>query len=357
MTRRSSPWGTVAFLLSAASLSGCAQNIVLEDQIDGGGTSPANDGSFGDGHCFGGLPLQFTPAAPEVVIALDRSTAMNEPFGNDPSQLSSAIETLDAQVLRFTQTQNSPPLIRFAFIDFPDTANDCNGTLGCCSNDVTPIASLAAFEAATGGACSPANSCLASAQRPTANALSKAQAFLSNDPQPGQHYVLLVTDGPPTGCNAMGMDCTDALGALSKSVQTTIVSIGGDASPAGCLLNLASAEGAQGPPFYYAASTPNQLTMMIASITNLMAEDACRLDLSTPANAPDQLSVVFQSTQSTQSTFVPRDVSHSNGWDINGNGSRLTLYGPACTALVQNGAGSFQILDGCSGGHGGQSAF
>jgi hypothetical protein len=336
-----------AFVLLVASISACAQTVVLEEPGADGGTLSSSDGSASDGRCFGNQGQQFTvtPESPEVVVALDRSTAMNEAFGNDTSQLSSALEALDAQVFLFTQAQTGQPLIRFAFVDFPDIANDCNATVGCCSSDVTPTASLAAFEAVTTCNDMP-NTCFQAAQRPTANALSKAQAFLGNDSLPGQHYVLLVTDGPPSGCDMLGTDCTDALGALSKSVQTTIVSIGGDTSPAGCLLNLASAEGGQGAPFYYTAASPNDLTTVLATVINTMAQGACRLDLSTVPSAPDQLSVMFEGTP------VLRDVNHNSGWDLNGSGSRLTLYGTACQELVQNG-GTFGLLisDGCSGGH------
>jgi hypothetical protein len=348
--------GGFAFPLLTLSICSCAQTVVLEDQIADGGMISSGDGSATDGRCSGGQGQQLTvtPESPEVVVVLDRSTAMNEPFGNDASQLSSALEALYAQVSFFTKAQNGQPLIRFAFIDFPDIAVDCSATDGCCSSDVTPTTSLPAFEAASSGCEGAPNNCLQAAQRPTADALSKAQTFLGNDQQAGQHYVLLVTDGPPGGCNMSGNDCTDALGTLtlSRSAQTTIVSIGGDTSPAGCLLNLASAEGGQGAPFYYTASSPNELTNVLATIVNTMAQGACRLDLSTVSNAPDQLSVLFDGMP------IPRDVNHNNGWDLNGSGSRLTLYGSACQGLVKNGS-TFGLLisDGCSGGHGGQPSF
>jgi len=348
----------LAFLLAGASVWSCGQTVVLEDQIADGGTSSPKDGSSSDrsssdsssndARCFGNPPpLFFNQETPEMVIALDRSSAMSDPFGGDPSQVYSALNALRPEVLRFSaQAPNSQPLIRFAFVDFPDNAPNCNAAPNCCSSDVTPTTSDSAFEAAA--VCNPPRDCSQAPQRPTAYALSRSQNFLQIEPQTGQRFVLLVTDGPPSGCSTSGRDpCGDAItqvGSLSNSgIKTIIVSIG-DGSNASCLLDLASVEGAQGAPFFYPASSPNDLTAALATIVSNVAQGACRLDLTTMPIAPDQISVLFNGV------LVPRDIN--NGWSLGGNGgSRLMLNGMACQELIQEGSFGIKISDGCSGGH------
>ncbi len=348
----------LAFLLAGASVWSCGQTVVLEDQIADGGTSSPKDGSSSDGsssdsssndaRCIGNPPqLFFNQETPEMVVALDRSSAMNDPFGGDASELISALNALRAEVLHFSaQTPSGLPLIRFAFVDFPDSAPDCNAAPNCCSSNVTPTTSDSAFEAAA--VCNPPRDCSQAPQRPTAYALSRAQSFLEIEPQTGQRYVLLVTDGPPSGCSASGRDpCGDSItevGSLANSgIKTIIVSIG-DVSNASCLLDLASVEGAQGVPFFYPASSPHDLTIALSTIVSNVAQGACRLDLTTMPLDPEQISVLFNGVS------VPRDIN--NGWSIAGNGgSRLMLAGVACQQLIQDGTFGLRISDGCSGGH------
>lgn len=347
-----------AFLLVGASASSCGQTVVLEDQIADGSSSrdgSSSDGSSSDASCSGNPPpLFFTQEIPEIVIALDRSSAMNDPFGGDPSQLYSALNALRAEVLHFgAQTSNGQPIIRFALLDFPDTAPYCNAALNCCSSDVTPIASDSAFLAAAPPVCNPPNDCSQAPQRPTAYALSKAQTFLEIEQPTGPRYVLLVTDGPPSGCSTPPKDpCGDAItqvGLLSNSgIKTIIVSIG-DGSNTSCLLDLANVEGAQGAPFFYPASSPSDLTTALSTIVGTAAQGACRLDLTTMPLGPDQISVKFNTDT------VQRD--NNNGWSLGGNGgSRVTLNGAACQKLIQDGTFGLTVSDGCSGGHfGGQT--
>ncbi len=352
---RSSLDSAFAFLLVGASISSCGQTVVLEDQIADGSSSrdgSSSDGSSSDASCSGNPPpLFFNQEIPDIVIALDRSSAMNEPFGGDPSQLYSALNALRAEVLYFgTQTSNGQPIIRFALLDFPDSAPYCNAALNCCSSDVTPIASDSAFLAAAPPVCNPPNDC---SQRPTAYALSRAQTFLEIEPPTGSRYVLLVTDGPPSGCSTD--PCNDAItqvGSLSNSgIKTIIVSIG-DGSNTSCLLDLANVEGAQGPqgaPFFYPASSPSDLTAALSTIVGTAAQGACRLDLTTMPFGPDQISVKFNG--------VPVQRDNNNGWSLGGNGgSRVTLNGAACQKLIQDGTFGLTVSDGCSGGHfGGQT--
>ena len=363
---RTSLGGELAPLFLAVLFCACGRTVVLEDQqFDGGtaqdsttslgdGSSSLADASSSDGHCSDNQspPLQFTPASPELVVALDRSMAMNAPFGGDPSQLSSALDALGAQITKLSAPfQSNQPTIRFAFIDFPDVASDCSVAAGCCSSDVMSTTNYAAFKAAAYPTCSPMNGCIQFSERPTAYALSKAQDFLNSQAQTGPRYVLLLTDGPPNGCSPSSRDCSDAIEQIgqlnSLGVQTTIVSIAADSNGgSGCLLNLAVTEEPPGTyppgaPFYYTASSPSDLNNVLDTIIGTVAEDACRLDLATTPVAPDQITVLLDGAT------IPRDVN--NGWDLDGiDGSHIRLYGTACQDLVEGGAHRFKIFDGCT---------
>jgi hypothetical protein len=386
VTRRSLSVDAFALLSLTVVICACSQTVVLEDQLPDGGVSH-NDAAVGGGsggggvagggaagagadgaagaaaasggdtgsdggRCLGGQgqALSFSAETPEVVVALDHSAAMNAPFGGDFSQWSSAVDALSAQV--GAQIHNNQPIVRFAFVDFPDSASDCSAAAGCCSSDVTPTPTFSSFQAAAAAGCDLTSGCFPPSQRPTAYALSKAQDFLGNHPQTGPRYVLLVSDGPPSGCTGPGMsnhDCSDAIIQIEAlkglDIQTKIVSIG-DASNTGCLIDLASAEGAAGAPFYYTASTPTDLTTVLTTITNAVAEDTCHLDLTGPPSAPEQILVLFDGVA------VPRDTSHQNGWDVNGKGGfRITLYGTACQEMMGRGSSGFEIFDSCGAGH------
>jgi hypothetical protein len=387
VTRRSLSVDALAFVFLIVVVCACSQTVVLEDPPPDGGVNHAGDGAAGGGgsdggaagggaagagvdgaagagaagtgdvgadggRCLGGQgqALSFSAETPEVVVALDHSAAMNAPFGGDSSQWSSAVDALSAQV--GAQIHNNQPIVRFAFVDFPDTASDCSTAPGCCSSDVTPTTTFSAFQAAAAAGCDLMSGCFPPSQRPTAYALSKAQDFLGNHPQTGPRYVLLVSDGPPSGCSGPGMsnhDCSDAIIQIEAlkglDIQTKIVSIG-DASNTGCLIDLASAEGAAGAPFYYTASSPTDLTTVLTTITNTVAQDTCHLDLTGPPSAPDQILVLFDGVA------VPRDASHQNGWDVNGKGGfRITLYGTACDDMMESGSRGFEIFDSCGSGH------
>jgi hypothetical protein len=353
VTRRFSPWRTVAFLLSAASLAGCAQNIVLEDQIDGG-TSGTNDGSSNDGHCLGGQPqtLPFKTLSPEVIVALDRSSMM-------AAALSTTLTALVPEV------QNRQNVVRFGFIDFPDDLTTCQDT--CCVGALTPPpqtpASSTGFEqvaymcniAGTGGL-----SCPTTGSRPTEAALRSSVAYYQNDPQSYGRYVLLLTDGEPSGnaepngsCGDAKGDCPDAeseVGMLhSLNVQTIIVDLGPQSNANDCLHELATGQGTNGAPYYYfpgGAGLNDDLT----TIVDMIAGAACHLQLTTPPGDPSQVSITYYGTP------IPRDPG--DGWSFDrGSSVGITLNGAACQSFINSRSYplGLEVSSGCSTGHGGQA--
>ncbi len=353
--------------LLAGALAACQQTVVLDDRPpdaggqgtggsrgDGGGKggSGPSDAST-DGRCFGGQVLSYSVDVPQILVALDRSSAMNASFGTT-DQLHAALSAIQADVSKYSGSHNSRPPIQFYFLDFPDTASDCNASSGCCPSDVT--SSYGDFQnAATCNGSGPM--CLQSTDRPIAAALGRAYeyyAFSSGPPHSNERYVLLVTDGDPQGaCPSNNTACTDAetavaeLSSGSVGVTTEVVAIGADAP---CLNELATATGVVPSP-YYVAPGPNDLPKSIDQIVGTVAQNGCRLTLSAPPTS-GHLSIAFDGIPEPQDPGTT-----GNGWNYDNN-TRVFLHGTLCQSFLQSSPNSsfgLQIYDGCLPDHTGQN--
>jgi hypothetical protein len=344
-------------------LGACRQTLVLDDlSADGGrggtgGTSVGpTDGSSSDGHCSGvrTQPIPYTADQPQVLVALDRSSAMNAPFGQAPSPTISgfALNAILSAIDNYGGTRDTRTEIQFAFLDFPDNGPDCNAAASCCSSDVTT--SYQAFATAADpcdGGGGP-GSCYSSPDRPIAAALSRAHdyfMFNSGSQHSNERYVLLITAGDPeTTCSPN--ECTAAItntaALTSLGVTTEVVQIG--TGPA-CLTLLANAQPISPSPFYL-ASDQSGLATVINQIVQGVAQGACRLTLSQAPNS-GQL-VVYNN-----GVPVPPDSGTAgNGWTYGGdnNTPRVYLHGSLCTSFLQqnpNSAIALTISDACSSGH------
>jgi hypothetical protein len=374
VTLRISLGSALVALFVAVCLVACQQTLVLDDPSadasltgtggkgggsgGGGGGGPSDASS--DARCFGNQAQQvsFTSDTPQVLIALDRSAMMTgSPFGSQDTEFSAATTDLSAAVSRYAPSNgqhNARRTITFAYLDFPGSSNDCllQPGSGCCPTDVAPTNGYLAFESAI--SCDAPNVCVQSNNRPTAAALTKAHDYYNyfngGTSQPGQRYVLLVTDGAPSGCNTASPpgDCSDALGEINAlndlNVTTVIVEVGNQTSTP-CLQELANAGAAQpfyNGPLYSAATTPNDLVNVLGAVAQGIAADACHLTLSMGPSSSDQLSVWYDGSNVSQG---------SNGWYYDASALRLTLHGTTCQNFIQNGQSGLQIFDGCSPSH------
>lgn len=344
---------TVRFRLACALvgviLGGCRQTVVLDDlgpdagRPGTGGSGVAPGDASSDGRCFGNpaQPIPYTADVPQMLVALDRSSEMNQLFdGTQQTELSWALSSILSEV-EGNNGRNSRRNIAFSFLDFPDIASDCNTTSCCASfwtDDYTNF-----YQQAT---CSLAGStmCLESDNRPTTAALGRAIDFYDSPGSGSQHnddrYVLLVTDGDPAG--PCGADCNDAImkaADLSNNmnVTTEVVVIGSDAT---CLHDAANAEGFSFLP-YSVATTTAELSNTIDQIVQTVANDGCRLTLTQPTSG--SLTVVFN-----EEIQQPDPGTSGNGWNYR-NGT-VFLHGDLCQNYLQGNPNSpygLQIYDGC----------
>jgi hypothetical protein len=350
--------------LLAILLAACQQTLVLDDLAPDAGRSGTggtgvgpSDASSSDAHCPASQssPITFTPDTPQVIVVLDRSSTTTEmPFGSQDTEFTAAAADLSAEVSSYQassgQGRSAKPPITFSYLDFPDSAADCNATVGCCASDVMATPNSQAFQNAAYYACGAPNACVSSNNRPITAALSSAyNAFnQANGAQTGQRFVLLVTGGPPSGqCVPSPGDCQGAINevdSLIKKLDVTTYIVGmGDQTNDSCLQEMSNDEGSA--QFYSAAITPNDLVGALESVTGSIAAASCHLTLSTAATSASQLTVQFQG-----SAVMP---DFKNGWSLDNGGGvpRLTLHGSACTNFIQNYPFGLQISGGCLSDH------
>jgi hypothetical protein len=361
-------------LLAGGALAACQQKWVLDELgsdagLSGSGGSSGSGGRAGgkgggsgssdasvDGRCTAGPLLQATPDVPEVVFALDRSTTMNQTFGsNGQTPLTVALSAIFAEVSSYGGGHGVRPSIDFAFLDFPDTAKDCNASMGCCPSDVTTNYNDFEQQAT---ACYPmgSSSCLQSSLRPTATALSTALGHFSpysSTQQYNERYVVLITNDDPDPkamCTSNG--CLDAITAVNNltdvGATTEVVALGSSAT---CLPDLANTQHVFPTPYYPTQTPPNDLPTVIDGIMRDVAQDGCRLTLTSPPTS-GHLAVDFDKTPVSQDPGTM-----GNGWNYDNN-LRVYLHGSLCQNFLQGGSNTtstfgLQIYDGCGPDHAG----
>jgi hypothetical protein len=361
-------------------LGACQQTVVLDDlsadsglsRTGGSGTGGSGGKGVGpidassDGRCFANPPpITFTVDTPQILVALDRSSAMNEPLDTmSPSQLNAALNALYSLAETYEPSSgghNSAATVDLAFLDFPENPTDCTAAIGCCSGDVTPQATdqtftYQMFDAAENSCNGNDNgappSCIQSKARPIAAALSRAHDYflsIGAASHGNERYVLLVTDGDPSGgCSTTGDDCGDALRAVGTltdlGVTTEVVAIGNETPPPSCLTDLAGPSGMPPSP----AQSTDAIFPTLQSIFENIAQSNCRLTL-TETPTSDQLTVYYSGMEE-----LPDGTSNSNTWSYGSDDTRIILHGSLCQLFMKNNFG-LQIYDGCVPNHFGQN--
>lgn len=339
----------VLALATALALAACQQTVHLfpsppDGGPDGGPTTTGKGGAGGktdagapDAHCFGaGPPLVFTADKPQMVIALDRSTGMNQSFGMY-SQLQTALNALLAEFYDYADPPHQDhPAISYWFTSFPDDDNgSCQPQTGCCAADVTT--SWQAFAGRVSGCASPSNMCVTSANRPIATALAKADATLGALPASSSapRHVVLITGGSPSGsCGGPTTDCMLAeTAAHSLSMDDAKIWIVAFGDQGACLANLPTSGGHS-----YTVYTDNDL---YSALDQIMANAVCSVTLTNPPASTANLQVYVGPN------FYPNGAT--DGWTYD-NG-RLRLHGALCDAYAQY--GGLVVSNGCGSGHGG----
>ena len=354
----------------ALALAACTQQVLLDDVWDAGaGDAPdAKDGPGGppqgDAGCAYYAKSTYSARAAQLVVALDRSSAMEAAFGGSTREDAAVTAILNA-----VGTYQSH--VQFGYEQFPADSSDrayadCQRN-SCCAGSVIVPPQINAGLSMSGplGCGSPqGNPCPAPTYDTASNAaLAKVRDWLKKAPQSNDdRYILLVTGSEPS-CSSFpdsNSACADALGAASDlgafGVKIVVVAVGYQPDANSCLVAISLTGSKQSLPpgtdALYLASSTSSLNSALSSFVGAVARTACTLDASEwppPSQAQLQLSL--------GGSPVPKvDSPDQNGWSYEKNSNRttITFTGTACDQFLssqQDQVTAYYTCSLCGGGN------
>jgi hypothetical protein len=156
---------------------------------------------------------------------------------------------------------------------------------------------------------------------------------------------MLVTDGAQAGCNAGGGDAGSETAVRKlrnqRGVTTFVIGFGSEVDDAQ-LDTLAVAGGAPkaGLPKYYQADTAGQLDQALQTIASTVV--GCSYKVDPP---PADLAMTYVWFEGNEP--VPRDPTHTAGWDYDSATQMITLYGSYCDRLKTHVVDKVDVIFGC----------
>jgi len=363
--------GGAAVLFAALFPAACLQTVMLPPPPQAGGTGGGsaddggNPGGGGAGDRDGGLDhsticnnpntsLAIRRPWPSIVVAVDHTNSMisNRLGGND-SKLEAVASALKARLNKYG------PVVRFGYVEFPGMSRSCsNMTSACCVSAVTqPAANTENGIISTLDQCNPlSQGCGLGDTAPTAQMLRDVgdayNELLANTNPVDQEWrsILLLTDGEP-GCplgSSSSDPCMQATSEIARlniqGITTSVVAVGdvpGDLDTHGankCLNSMANVSGvvrSTVSPFYFPVMTESQLGN---TLTSIITEAVCHLELLDLPADRDRTTIqlgMSNSSGGTTTVTVPRDTSHTNGWDYEKTAdTKVVFYGAACGNFI-----------------------
>ena len=353
----------LALLLVGFCPSGCSSSSNdgngdggLDGQVDQDGTDQ-QDGSGGDaagngdGTNGGGdvpicdeMEITASTIPPNLLLVVDKSGSMEDPTsGNSgPTKMQ---DLKDAVHMLLTEGQGS---IRFGWMYYPDCTS-CNQDY-CDAGRV----SVEVGDDTVGAIRNRLDALGAAGGTPTGESLEAADAYFTGlGDQTHPSFVLLITDGLPTCPTGNGRDATqaDAQRALeavedlhSHQVDTFVIGLGegvNNTNPQ--LLNdmaLAGGRPRGGQTKYYQANSLAELEAILSAIGGMVI--GCNIALDVVPEFPAWLWVYFDGQA------VPKDESHTKGWDYDAQRNAIDFYGDYCDQLRNGEVEHLEVLMGCA---------
>lgn len=277
------------------------------------------------------------PVAPNMLLVLDRSCSMKDKIGG--------MKKWDIAVAAINQvTASYAGLLRWGLIMFPDiTKPNCGQAdypvpLG--DGTEQAIHDLLTAALVTDDPWFPDGPCVTNIDTAIEQAAQDPALFAPDQ----QSYVMLITDGNQSGCNAAGGDNgTEMLLAemYGKGVPTYVVGFGA-AVGAGQLNMFADAGGVPlaGDPRYYQADDAAELEAAFIDIAGGLVSCSFKLDMPPPDWT--DVFVFFNDVLK-----IPFDPAKAEGWNYDEATSTLTFYGSYCEQLKNNEVWDIDIVFGC----------
>jgi hypothetical protein len=304
------------------------------------GGTPSPDGSNCGLQQFG---LQNVP--PDLLIIQDKSGSM----ANDVNDMRcrgmacvskwSDVTTAIDMVVSETDTT-----IRWGLKFFAN-----NNTCGVDAGAIVPIAPMNAMPIANAIAAT-----MPGGSTPTRLAITSGVAYLQSLTDPNPKFILLATDGEPNcipGNQDQGAD--DSAGAV-MAVQAAAMAgfpvfvVGvGNVAPAIATLNMLADAGGRpqaGATHYYPVMSTMDLVNVLKTIGGMIT--SCNFSLGKAPPDPSNIGVYANGNTAMK---IPHDPTHANGWDYGAGMTSITLYGPACTNVMNMTTKTVETIFGCPG--------
>lgn len=185
---------------------------------------------------------------------------------------------------------------------------------------------------------------------PTAAAIDFGRAYLLTLPRPAAQVMILMTDHAPSCAGTIGalsadavQAQADALAAISAATAANIPTIVFAPSTTAAsdvpALNALAAAGGE----YVRAGNP-LLFQDETSLRQLLKPRPknCSIPLAVPPPVPDQVTVTFNDTP------VPRDTSHTSGWDYtDASDTTIEFFGGWCLTMLDTQSWRVSAFYGC----------
>ncbi len=175
---------------------------------------------------------------------------------------------------------------------------------------------------------------------PTRAAIAAATSYLQGLADKNKKYILLATDGDPNcgvGMDQSVSDIDGATAAVSEAAaagfQVYVVGIGPSVS------NLTKLAAAGGTKDYFPATSPEQLTSALASISSFVA--SCSYNANQAPPDPSNIAVYVNKQRV--------DKSEADGWQFGASTQEIVLTGSYCQQVTSGSDMTVEILFGCPG--------
>jgi len=332
----------------ALALAGCTEQVVLKDLPS---TSDAAVGSRdawpgSDANCGplkNTVRMTYEPQPAELLILLDRSTAMQAYYGSIPRE-TAAQNALIGAVWQYQAR------IKFGFEEFPSDPLEYQCPQGtCCAgpvvdpslNNYSGMSYNIQCSDAHGSGC-PATS----SDSPSHAALAQVREYYKakdkQSPPTNDRYVLLVTSSEPSCASESHDVCSQARTAASDlgnvaGVRIVVLSMGYQPDPNLCLSQISQKGSTQPLPAntkpLYTVYNSYDLSAALTEFFSAVAQASCTL---ISRDAPPTLNQAQLSVSVGGRSVQPIDGS-GNGWAFGDPaGTSITFSGSACEDWVNN---------------------
>lgn len=354
----------VLFLLSLLAIAGCTCEGPRARR-DTGGLDGGGEPGFDSGPRPDVTPIMFPDAMNMDVACMVTTPVMNEIVGDPPDIL--IVMDLSSSMCTplFPSPQSKMEVMRNALTNLVTTWDrrvnwgllqfPAGGECGA-GNVVNPImernganiSSRLAMLAVDTFGCVFQNM----GATPTAPSIDAARTYFAGIPvNPIGRYVILATDGLPN-CGAPIPDggteetideTVAAIAALNAAgVNTYVLGFGADiSSDPTTLMRMATAGGTTRA---YSAATPAELELALDTIAAAVTPASCTIALEGAARNPDLFQISFAG-----GPLIPRDVSHTRGWDYDAASNTITFYGSECAQVQSGTVADINVDFGCPG--------